>query len=185
MSCQISYIPRRLHSEDKPEIPTFRLGELIYRRCRDIDNPFDEIKLWDVSCNRQGTVENPICEIDDVLYNLEPDNGKGERLNEDIVVLEIKELSGNNTYEKTFEEEGLDGNGNMITNSCLMKLLHDRLSCNYSHCIFQCTFNGIIVTNENYKITIGRKGTSISQLRTTCKLALAEMIIRKEIRINN
>jgi hypothetical protein len=183
--CALSYIPDRLHTNDRPEIPVFELGEFLFHRCphEHVKEPFDNISLYDLSTNRQGRKDEPLCERDDVLFNLNPDNGKGERLNCYINTLEIKEISPNQTYQKSISHQGKDGDGKPVTHTCDIVLLHDRLPCNYSHSIMRITFNGTIVTQENYKNTLRRKGQYITELRTKCKLEFEKMILNEEVRI--
>ena len=184
--CRLSYIPERLHSNDKPTIPTFEIGDFLYRRCKEehLEEPFDAIKLYDLSVNRQGNKANPLSLKEEVLYNLFPENGKGEKLNESVITLEIKEVAASNTYEKTIQHDGKDGNGKPITHTCFLQLLHDKLPCNYSHCIFRITFNGQVVTEQNYKQTLKRNGASVTELRNKCKIEFEQMIREKEVRIN-
>jgi hypothetical protein len=184
--CELPYIPPRLHSENKPEIPLFELGEpLYYRSLPDkVKNPFDGISLYDLSTNRGGSVDNPISTKEDALYNITPENGEGEKFpNKVVVTLVIKELSENETYEKAITHVGLDGNNNPVTLTCYIKLLHDKLPCNYSHCIFRIWFDGTMVTKQNYKNTFGKKGSNMSELRTLCKVEFEEMILREEVRM--
>lgn len=186
-SCPITYIPERLHSKDKPALPEFELGEFLYRRCKleSLEEPFDAIKLYDLSVNRQGNKDCPLSSEEDVLYNLQPDNGRGEKLDEKVITLEIKELTDNKTYEKTIQHQGLDGNGKSIIHTCFLQLLHDKLPCNYSHSIFRITFNGQIVTEQNYRNTLKKNSTSITELRNKCKIEFEQMIRDKEVYINH
>ena len=185
-ACNIPYIPERLHTNDKPDIPVFELGEHLYYRCKPehLDQPFDGIKIFDLSVNRQGHKNNLLSNPEDVLFNINPENGKGELLDTAIITLEIIEISENNTYEKTINHEGEDGEGNPKTYSCFLKLLHDKLVCNYAHSIFKIKFEQETVTRDNWKITLGKKGKSVTELRTKCKLEFEEMIRNNEVRIN-
>ncbi len=134
--------------------------------------------------NREGPKDNPISMAEDVLYNLNPNNGKGEKLDAAILPLEITEISVNNTYEKSLHQPGLDGHNNPVTHKCDITLLHDKLPCNYSHCIFRIYLNGVQVTEENYKKTLGKRSDFMTELRTKCKVEFEEMIRREEIRMN-
>ncbi len=185
MSCTVPYIPARLHAGDRPDLPQFRIGELLYRRCIDVDEPFDKISLQELSVNRQGPKEAPFCEQADVLFNLHPENDKGEILDENIVALEIKELDATQTYSKTLEqpEEGLEQPPKVYR--CRIVLLHDKLPCNYAHCIFRLYFDETIVTSENYKQTIGHKKSAIYKLKVKVKLEFATMIHHREVRIHH
>lgn len=182
-ACTVTYIPERLHSKDLPEIPNFAVGERLFRRCKneEVQQPFESIRLYDLSFNREGNPKSPLCQRDDVLFNTNPENGKGPKYNELIIPLEIKEVAESGTYEKIISHPGIDGDNNPIIHTCVLKLLHDRLPCNYSHCIFRVTYNSVVVTSENYQTTIGRKSTYVQQLRTKCKTELEWMILKGEI----
>lgn len=185
-SCVLSYIPERLHSNDKPDIHFFDLGEFLFHRCKQdkINDPFDGIRLYDLSTNREGKKEFPLSFDRDVLYNMNPSNGKGEWLDDAVITLEIKELSANLTYEKTILQEGQDGNCKPITHNCYIRLLHDKLPCNYSHCIFKITLNGMGITRDNWNTTLGKRTEAITELRTKCKIEFEKMIIEREVRMN-
>ncbi len=88
------------------------------------------------------------------------------------------------TYEKTLSQEGSDAENNAITYTVNVKLLHAKIPCNYSHSVFQISLDGTVVTSENYSKTFGKGNQSIRKLRTKCKLELASMIIKGEVRIN-
>lgn len=177
-ACDLSYIPERLHTNDRPEIPIFELGEFLFHRCKPehISQPFDGITLYDLSTNREGKKEQPLSQREDVLLNTDPENGHGERYNSGILTFAVSEISESNTYEKEISHEGKDGKGNPIVHTCVIKLLHNRLPCNYSHSIMRLIFNGEVVTRENYENTIGRRGDSITKLRNKCKLELESLI---------
>jgi hypothetical protein len=184
LACELTYIPERLHCKDRPDLPIFFVGEEIYRRSKasKIEETFSQIDLRDISVNRRGDpgVES-ISQPDDVLFNLDPSNGLGEKLVQRVAILEIKSIAPCGTYEKSFSLNGQDGNGNPVTNTAGLKLIHKKLDCNYAHSAFAVAYNGEIVDQVNYKKTIG-KG-SASELRTQCKMELAAMIVREEIRV--
>jgi hypothetical protein len=177
-ACDLSYIPERLHTNDRPEIPIFEIGEYLYHRCKPehLNQPFDGITLYDLSTNREGRKDSPLCQKEDVLFNTEPHNGHGEKYDWSVVTFEISEVSESKTYEKIISSDGKDGKGKPIVNICEIKLLHDRLPCNYSHSIMRLRFNGEVVTRDNYNTTIGRRGDSVTQLRNKCKIELESMI---------
>ena len=185
-SCELKYIPQRLHTENRKDIPFFEIGELLFYRCapEKLEEPFDGIKLYDLSTNREGQKLSPISTPGDVLYNLNPENGKGERLKQAVITLEITEVSAAGTYEKTITHQGLDGENNPTTYKCFIILLHDKLPCNYSHCIFRITLNGTVLTKDNWNNTLGKKTKYISELKIKCKIEIEKMIRAREVRIN-
>lgn len=181
MPCTIPYIPERLHTNERPDIPGFSLGEQLYRRCKEEEksNPFDTINLIDVSVNRQGPNGNPLSQPDDVLLNDTPENGKGEVYNLTICYMTIMELDENNQYHKVNYQVTVK-NENEETDSCTIFLKHKKLDCNYAHCAFEIFYNDVEMTQLNYKKTL-KKNT---KLKTWCKNELSKMILKEEVRIN-
>lgn len=179
MGCDIPYIPVRLHTAGRPDLPAFSIGELLYRRSPNPASPFDGISLVDLSVNRQGSAQAPLCEPDDVLFNFNPGNNKGPRLKEHIVILEIKELTPERIYEKE-QKYPLQIEEYALVHNCRMRLCHRKEECNYAHCAFEIFFDGVEMTFGNYKQHLGKH----KQLRTWCKNELAKMIIKREVRIN-
>ena len=70
--CELSHIPKRLHTEDKPIISIFVDGEFLYRRCNlsESENPYLKISLAELSHNRSGHLDNIISNRKDVLFNI-------------------------------------------------------------------------------------------------------------------
>ena len=156
---------------------------MIYRRCpaANIEDPFNTIKLADVSVNRQGPAEQVYSEPEDVLFNYNPENGKGETLDEAIVSMRISEVNFEGKYVKseTYSQPSKK-DGNPVSNICEIQLKHKMDVCNYSHCAFEIFYNGEQMTFENYKKSLQKN----SYLKSWCKNELSKMIIRKEIKIN-
>lgn len=181
MSCQIPYIPERLHINNRPHVGEFFYGEILYRRCpKDkVKNPFDGISLVDLSVNRQGApLDEPLCEPGDVLFNMVPENGKGERLDEAVVPLKILELDEEKQYLKS---QSATTSGEVpVTNNCTIHLRHKVEPCNYAHAAFEVYYNGEEMTFDNYKQTL-KKNTL---LRTWCKNEISKMILHEEVWIN-
>lgn len=174
MSCPLDYIPNHLHTNNRPDINYFSIGENLFRRCKEEDknNPFDSISLVDLSINRRGPNQNLIlCDPNDVLYNTNPTNGKGNIINESISCLEIKELNDINEYEKIHTHDEL---------KCKIHLKHDKTPCMYSHCSFKIYYNDIETTYENYNKGLKKN----NKLRIWCKNELAKMYIKEEVRLN-
>lgn len=182
--CNIPYIPEKLHSNDKAEVQVFFVGELLFRRCQEgeIENPFEKISLYDLSVNRSGR-EGEFSIEEDVLWNLMPEKVNGERIDASVARLVIKELTEDGQYYQTLSHQYQNQEQTVLL-ECVIELLHDKLPCNYAHCIFQFTFNGTKVERDNYKETLGRKGTAMSELRTRCKHEISKMILRREVRMS-
>ncbi|HUH73624.1 MAG TPA: hypothetical protein VLZ75_04390 [Chitinophagales bacterium] len=155
----------------------FRIGDLIFRRCNpnEIENPFQSISLRDISNNLGSNCGNIISEMDDVLFNIIPEDELEKYTGKVVCILEIKSLNENNQYIKYFQEIK---NGN--SNNCTMQLIHDPLCCMYPHCVFRIWVNYEVVTKENYEVTLSK----FNKLRTTIRQELATMIRRNSIEIN-
>ncbi len=179
MGCKIDYIPSRLHTNNRQDINEFYIAERLFRRCKEEEkiNPFDTISLSDVSVNREGSGDNKLSLPEDVLYNMNPDNGKGEKLNLSISYLNILELNNQNQYFKILCSYNVNTS---LTDICQICLKHKKEDCNYSHSAFVFCYNGVEISNfEIYKNTWKNK-----KLRTKCKNELSKMIIKEEVRIN-
>lgn len=181
-SCFIAYIPERLHTRDRPDIPSFELGERLYRRCPEADSekPFSSISLVDISVNRAGPASlAPLCQPDDVLFNFSPSEKQpGERITGEVVIeLTVVELT-NSTYEQAKTEQPAA----TAAITCVIRLLHKKEPCNYAHCAFVLKLDGEEVTFENYKQGLGGKGAAYSRLRDWCRQELGKMYLRQEVR---
>lgn len=85
--CTLPHIPERLHTKERLALEEFFIGEELYWRCKpEIELPYFEIKLSDVSHNRQGHSENIISESLDVLWNIDMSKGF-EKYEYDVVVM--------------------------------------------------------------------------------------------------
>ncbi|MEY4540304.1 MAG: hypothetical protein RLZZ306_2061 [Bacteroidota bacterium] len=176
-NCDQPHIPERLHTKERPALEDFFIEEELYWRCKpEIDLPYQEISLTEISHNRQGKLDNLFSIATDVLWNTDK-NKDFEKYEYDIIVLKIKELCFDSKYVKEFKET-INKEEILI----IIELLHDPIACNYAHSIFRYTYKGIIVTFENYKQTLGHKRAK--RLRTHCKLELQAMILRRELRLN-
>jgi len=177
--CELVHIPPRLHYNDRPLINEFHLEEEIYRRSKleAIDFPFASITLADISVNRQGNPASPLSVEEDVLFNTVNTDGEDvPKYRQGIVVLLVKELLGDNTFKREFL--GTDKQGNAVLLELHLK--HKPVPCNYVHCVFELVYNGEVVTMANYKETLNK----CKEVRDNCRLAIHQMIIRREIRIN-
>lgn len=174
MSCDLAYIPKRLHTGNRSPVLFFNIGENLFRRCKkeEENNHFDSIQIIDISVNRRGFDSNNIfSEPEDVLFNFSSKNSFEKYEDQTFICLEIKELNENSTYEKII----------LNSNNKVRIFLNHRIEpCNYSHCCFEFYFNEEEVTKENYK-----KGLrSDTNLKDWCKFELTSMMTKKEIRLN-
>lgn len=173
-NCELHYIPKRLHWEDKPILNLFDIGDYIYRRAQSdkLETPFKSISLREISSNIGTCNLIEISKPEDVLLNIDINNQFETYENYETYTLEIKELLGN-VYIKEFYTEH---------HKFIVKLIHDPLPCMYCHCVFRIWFNNEIVTKTNYESTLGKK--KFRKIRTKIRQELGSMIRRKEIRIN-
>ena len=176
--CDLEYIPERLHSNNRPYLDEFSIGDVLYRRCSVSieDSPYARISLVDLSHNI-GTCRQTQISIDsDVLYSISIEEDFECYPQKIPLRLEIKTLDGNGHYDKDFPDPYNQNNDQV----CNMKLAHDPIPCMYPHCEFRLTFEDELVRYANYKQTLGRK--SARNIRTSIRTELAKMIIRREIR---
>jgi len=186
--CTNPFIPERLKTKGRPDLPDFSIGEKLFRRCavENIDNPFDDFKLYDVSINRELGQSIVLSEANDVLRSPNPSSELEIYIKGAIVALVIKELCPVllTTYSKEITDDGIDGANQPYNHSCVITLLHNKIPCNYSHCVFQIEFNKELVTKENYKNSLGKSNATCRKLRTKCKLEFEKMVMYKIIEIN-
>ncbi len=173
--CFLDHIPERLRRRGRKVCNRFYLNEEIYRRCQThlIDAPFVSITLSDISVNRQGKPsKRPLCYSNDVLYNTTAKAGNNvPKYGESIIILKIKKLLKNNSFRKILTDN---------TNKLVIHLKHSPIPCNYFHTVFELILNDTIITFENYESSLKRN--TYKRLREDCRLQIAKMIIRKEIR---
>lgn len=176
--CTLTYIPTRLHQDDKPIINYFVVGELLYRRCKpeELDNPFKNISITELSHNRSGMEENVLCNAADVLYNINPDELFEKHETKVVCVLVIKDLSETNGYKKNYTEEKQNE-----TYNCVIELFHEPEPCMYPHCVLRVWVNNEVITFKNYDKTIKK----LHQIRTQLKEELAAMILKKQVSQND
>lgn len=179
MMCSVSYIPTRLHTNGRADLPAFEVGEKLYRRCppKAQESPFESISLVDLSVNRTGPgAVAPLCQPTDVLYNFTPAQRPGERIEGEVVVaLEIRELTETAyTYlARLPDQQEVD------LPVCRMDLAHRAEPCNFAHCAFELRLNNELVTFENWSVGLGLK--KYRHLRTLCRTELARMLIKGEV----
>lgn len=176
--CKIVYIPERLHRKKRPIVETFEVGECLYMRCLPevVDNPYKAISIAELSHNRAGLTSNNLSVPEDVLYSIKLDEPFEKYDGKVICTLEIKSLTPENKYYKTFTQEK---DGELFTS--VIELLHDPELCMYPHSVFRVWLNGEKITMANYKTTIGK----LTRIRTELKEELASMVRRKQVNQND
>ncbi|SFD27066.1 hypothetical protein SAMN05518672_1011380 [Chitinophaga sp. CF118] len=172
--CGIQYIPERLHRNSRPLIEEFEVGECLYMRCKPefADNPYKNISIAELSHNRAGLSIDILCNPDDVLYSIKHDEPFEKYEDKEVCTLEIKSLTPNNRYKKTFTQEK---NGEVYTGE--IELLHDPELCMYPHSIFRVWLNGEKITMDNFSKTIGK----LNVIKTQLKEELASMVRRRQV----
>lgn len=174
LECSIPYIPARLKTNDRPILEQFQVGEFLYMRCKaeSLQNPYKSISITELSHNRSGQSDIPLCNPDDVLYSIKKEEEFEKYTGLEICTLEIISLNQDNKYAKeyTHEKDGIESHGKL-------ELLHEPKPCMYPHSVFRVWFNGTLVTYQNYASTIGR----YKEIRTKIKEELASMIRRTRV----
>ncbi|MEO6838549.1 MAG: hypothetical protein ABI185_09170 [Ginsengibacter sp.] len=172
--CLLHYIPGRLHTNDRKIIDEFDLNENLYKRCRqeDLKNPYLAGTLSELSHNRSGLIEDILCNPDDVLYNIKPEEQDEKYEDLKVCTIRIKDLNNENRYKKTFREIK-----NGETFNAVIELFHDPIPCMYPHSVFKIWLNGEIVTYQNYKQTLKK----VNQIRNSIREELASMVRKKEL----
>jgi len=175
--CTLVHIPKRLNTCERQAIQIFEVGEKLFRRCtaEQLENPFINISLYDLSHNREGLTGEKISEEADVLYSVDPDS-ENHILDKKICALEIKTLKDNTIYFKELVDE-------TTGNIAKISLLHAPIPCMYPHTVFQIYANEIEVTRGNYGGTMGSK--PFKELRNRIRQELGIMIVRKEVNQNS
>lgn len=173
--CAIPYIPTRLQTNNRQPIEEFEIGESLYMRCKSdvLVNPYKGMSITELSHNRSGSNNNILCNPDDVLYNIVPENIFEKYEGLEVCILDIKSLNGDKKYRKYFSETK---NGQEYTGA--IELLHEPEPCMYPHSVFRIWVNNEKVTYENYKETL----TKVNKIRNSIKEELASMIRKRELR---
>lgn len=170
MECSLEYIPKRLHTGQKPVNDVFYLGEELYYRCKsgECSKPYDKISLYNISHNRNFCSPQEY-KREDVLFNiLEEDQRQFYDLN--TTVLKIKSLENNATYIK----EIISRDNADIKATITLK--HEPIPCMYPHSIFEVCINGIIVNSENYTGILNKKSKTYKNLRSDIRQELTSII---------
>ena len=170
MDCLLDYIPEYLHSNNKPIVKKFAIGEELYYRCKagECKKPYDKISLYDISHNRNFCNEQQYPK-EDVLFNTiesDPSTTYDSR----IVVLKITKLSKEETFSKELVSQSNSSLKARIT------LLHDPLPCMYTHSVFEISIDGTIINKNNYNSTLGKRNMSYKNLRSDIRQELTSII---------
>lgn len=170
MKCNLKYIPDRLHTNERPIINSFNIGEKLFYRCHKVvEKPYDTIPLYDISHNRNFN-SNSNCLDDDVLYNILP-NDERERYELPYITLTVLEINKDNIFTKEIISRDDSSIKVRIT------LIHSPIPCMYSHSAFEIKLNeNVVINRNNYKKTLGRKNILYTNLKSDVRQILTSMI---------
>lgn len=169
MVCNLNYIPDHLHTNDKPLIEQFYIGEKLFYRCRpdNLKKPYDNISLYDISHNRDFNDDQTFTE-NDVFYNIIEDDAREKYDDLNFASFYIKTLSqGNQTYIKHFTLEDL---------TAKITLKHAPAPCMYPHSVLEISVDDVVINSENYKTELGKKNQKFSALRSLIRQELTSLI---------
>lgn len=169
MVCNLDYIPSHLHTNDKPIIDEFFIGERLFYRCKpeSLQKPYDNISLYDISHNRNFNNEETFKE-EDVFYNIIEDDLRIKYEDLNFVSFFIKKLSPENiTYNKKLFFDDI---------SMQIVLKHSPAPCMYPHSVFEISIDGIIINKENYKNELGKKNKKYSSIRNIIRQELTSLM---------
>ena len=180
--CSLARIPARLHTQGRPALPRFEVGELLYRRCQpaEIENPFAAISLVDLSVNREGPQGlSPLCEPPDVLRDFSAQATQDWLTTGEVALaLQVMEVNENATYRYQSE---LPGAPLPATATCVLELAHDREPCNYAHSAFKLHLNSREVSFANYHEKEGLGANKYRKFRTQCRYELGRMLVKEQV----
>jgi hypothetical protein len=169
--CNLAYIPEILHTNSKPIVNIFTIGEELYYRTKseEVKKPYDKISLYDISHNRN--FNNSIEYLKEyVLFNIDENDIIEKYDNREIVTLKINQLQKKETYQKEIISREDDEIRVLIT------LKHRPELCMYPHSVFEITFNDTIVDKTNYGSTIGKDNKLFSNIRSDIRQELTSII---------
>jgi hypothetical protein len=170
LKCQLDHIPSHLHTNNKPVIKKFKIGEELYYRCKpdECKRPYDKISLYEISHNRNFGNRQQYPKKD-VLINI-IENDPSKVYDSKIVTLKITKLS----KEETFSKELISQSNPSL--KARLNLLHAPLPCMYPHSVFEITINGTVINKDNYSSTLGKKNVSFKNLRSDIRQELTSII---------
>lgn len=169
MICSLNYIPDHLHTNEKPIIEQFQIGEKLFYRCKpeNLQKPYDNISLYDISHNRNFNDSETFTE-NDVFYNIIEDDIREKYDDLNFISFYIKNLSaGNQTYIKHFIVEDL---------TAKITLKHSPEACMYPHSVLEICVGNIIINRENYMSELGKKSQKFKTLRSLIRQELTSLI---------
>ncbi len=149
------------------------MGEELYYRCKPevIEDPYKTQSIAELSHNRSGTGQS-ISLPNDVLYSIKVDEDFETYVDKVVCTLVIRDLTPDNRYDKWFEQ---DKNGRVVCAN--IQLIHVPETCMYPHCVFRIWLDGVLVTMDNYKTTLGK----VNEIRNRLRFEIASMIYNKEV----
>lgn len=171
MDCSLDYIPKYLHTNNKPIINKFNIGEELYFRCTSTDcvKPYSRKNLYDISHNRNFNNSEDYPAVD-VLYNIDKDDERQHYDDQEFITLKIRDINGKHTFVKNIKSE------DDISINIQIILLHKPVPCMYTHSAFEILLNNLPITKENYNSTLGKKNRTYKNLRYIVRQELSLMI---------
>ena len=168
MICNLHYIPTKLHTNDKPIIDKFEIGEKLFYRCKPelLCKPYDNISLRDISHNRNFNDDKNLGS-ENVFFNIIESDER--EIYEDLKFIEfyIKYLSEENIYCKKLYSDDL---------FAIITLKHSPVPCMYPHSVFEIKVNDQVVDKENYNSILGKSNKTQSHLRSLIRQELTSII---------
>lgn len=151
-----SYIPLRLHQEDKPLLNQFALGDVLYHRCdkgsvedgKMIANPYSSVTLAELSHNIGSNRDNIISYSEDVLYSIKEEESFEKHTDKDIAVLEVVSLDPQS--KRYIKHIKYRKNEQSDIHKATIELIHEPDYYMYPHCVFRIQINDRVVTYKNY-----------------------------------
>lgn len=173
MICELDYIPSHLHSNDRPIVESFSIGEKLYYRClpKNLSKPYDNINLRDISHNR-NFCDDEQYGSDCVLWEAVGNKDFQRYEEHNFIELLIEKIS-ENTYHKRFSKNNPNNNENFVVE---ISLKHDPIPCMYLHSVFEIKMNGVIVTEENYNTGFGKRNQFFNLYRNEVRQELTSMM---------
>lgn len=170
MDCALEYIPEHLHTNDKPIIEGFSIGEDLYYRCKPekCSKPYDSISLYDISHNRNFGRPDEFPK-NDVLFNIAEEDSK-ELYDLEIVTLRISELEDEATYVK----EIVSRNDPHL--KAIITLRHAPIPCMYPHSVFEVSINDTTVDRINFDSILNKGNRTYKNLRSDIRQELTSII---------
>lgn len=173
MDCPLIYIPEHLHTNDKPLIESFSVGEKLFYRCfpQNLKAPYDNISLKDISHNRNFN-DDILYGSEYVFYNVIENDDREKYDGYNFATLLIKNIENNTTYIKEINKANHLG----INVKIIIILKHSPIPCMYPHSVFEIILDDTIVNDENYSKTLGKNNKFFSNIRNEVRQELTSII---------